>query len=120
MSVTHAQKEISLSPKEYALLELVMRNPKRIFSRSAVIDKLWTANEAPAESTVTNLVKDLRRKLKNAGIPHAPLETLHGSGYRLKLPPEIPLALTPNPPLDSAPAQGVQPRPTATPPLTGR
>jgi DNA-binding winged helix-turn-helix (wHTH) protein len=97
-----------------------MRNPKRIFSRSAVIDKLWTANEAPAESTVTNLVKDLRRKLKNAGIPHAPLETLHGSGYRLKLPPEIPLALTPNLPLDSAPAQGVQPRPTATPPLTGR
>ena len=85
--VTYHDKEIVLGPKEYALLELLIRNPQRIFSRGAILDQLWNAAEAPSEGTVTNLVKDLRRRLKTAGLSIDPVETLHGRGYRLKSPP---------------------------------
>jgi DNA-binding response OmpR family regulator/HPt (histidine-containing phosphotransfer) domain-containing protein len=120
MHVTYAQQEVVLSPKEYALLELLLRNPKRIFSRSAIIDKLWTIDEAPAEPTVTNLVKDLRQKLRRAGLPADPVETLHGSGYRLKSPPDTPSA--PEPPVSPLPVAPLEaglpepPDPAAPPP----
>lgn len=103
--VTYAQQDISLSPKEYAILELFLRNPKRIFSRSGIIDKLWSIDEVPSEPTVTNLIKDLRRKLKAAGVPYDPVETLHGSGYRLKPLPEEPLPPVPADPPQAEPTQ---------------
>jgi len=87
LRVTYHDAEITLSPKEYALLELFLRHPQRIFSRGAVLDQLWNATEAPTEATVTNLIKDLRRPLRLAGLPIDPIETLHGRGYRLKPPP---------------------------------
>lgn len=87
--VTYSGQEFHLSPKEYALLELFLRNPKRIFSRADVIDRLWAIDGAPSDATVTNLVKDLRRKLKANGVPYNPLETVHGLGYRLKVAPEV-------------------------------
>ena len=86
--VTYGGQELHLSPKEYALLELFLRHPKRIFSRGDVIDRLWSIDAAPSDATVTNLVKDLRRKLKAYGVPYDPLETVHGLGYRLKSPPD--------------------------------
>jgi DNA-binding response OmpR family regulator len=85
--VTYGGQELNLSPKEYALLELFLRHPKRIFSRADVIDRLWTIDATPSDATVTNLVKDLRRKLKAHGVPYDPVETIHGLGYRLKAPP---------------------------------
>jgi len=97
LRVTYRNQLITLSPKEYSLLELLLRHPKRIFSRGDILDRLWRAVEIPSEATVTNLVKDLRRKLKAAGIQELPIETLHGLGYRLKPPPK-------SPPEASAPA----------------
>jgi DNA-binding response OmpR family regulator/HPt (histidine-containing phosphotransfer) domain-containing protein len=87
LRVTYHDAEIALGPKEYALLDLFLHNPQRIFSRGAILDQLWNAAEAPTEATVTNLIKDLRRRLKSAGLPDDPIETLHGRGYRLKSPP---------------------------------
>ncbi|MDX2241100.1 MAG: response regulator [Leptolyngbyaceae cyanobacterium bins.302] len=85
--VTHQQRYIPLGPKEYNLLELFLRNPQRIFNRSAILDNLWTANDFPTENAVTNLIKDLRRKLKAAGMKEDLIETIYGLGYRLKSSP---------------------------------
>lgn len=85
--VTYNQKIISLRPKEYSLLELFLRHPQRIFSRSNIIDHLWSIDETPVEGSVTNLIKDLRRRLKSAGINAELIETVYGLGYRLKAPP---------------------------------
>lgn len=81
--VTYQQQEVNLRNQEYHLLELFLRNPKRIFSRSAIIDHLWEVGDVPSESAVTNLVKDLRNKLKAAGMQEEIFETLYGLGYRL-------------------------------------
>jgi diguanylate cyclase (GGDEF)-like protein len=85
--VSYGKQVITLGPKEYNLLELFLRNPQRIFNRSAILDNLWTANDFPTENAVTNLIKDLRRKLKAAGMKEDLIETIYGLGYRLKLAP---------------------------------
>ena len=82
--VTYQQQEVNLRNQEYHLLELFLRHPQRIFSRSAIIERLWQAGDIPSESAVTNLVKDVRRKLKAAGMTENIFETLYGLGYRLK------------------------------------
>lgn len=85
--VTYNQTPIALRPKEYNLLELFLRHPQRIFSRSAIIDRLWAMEEAPVEGSVTNLIKDLRHRLKSGGVETDLIETVYGLGYRLKAAP---------------------------------
>ncbi|MEG4114815.1 MULTISPECIES: response regulator [unclassified Microcoleus] len=88
--VTYAEKVLHLTPKEYNLLELFLRNPRRIFSRSAILDRIWSAGEFPQEEAVTAHIKGLRQKLKAAGMTVDLVETVYGLGYRLKsLPEEI-------------------------------
>ena len=82
--VTCDGQPIYLRPKEYDLLELFLRNPHRVFSRGAILDHLWSFEEAPGEETITAHIKGLRRHLKAAGVSHDPIETVYGMGYRLR------------------------------------
>lgn len=83
--VTCHGKPIHLTPKEYCVLELLLFNPKRIFSRSAILDRLWDFAESPGEETVSSHIYSLRQKLKAAGSADM-IETVHGLGYRLRAP----------------------------------
>ncbi|MFQ3613084.1 MAG: response regulator [Cyanobacteriota bacterium] len=85
--VSFADLPLHLTPKEYALLELFLRNPQRVFSQSAILDHLWTYEDPPGTDTVRAHVKGLRHKLKSAAAPDI-IETVYGLGYRLKAPPE--------------------------------
>jgi DNA-binding response OmpR family regulator/HPt (histidine-containing phosphotransfer) domain-containing protein len=76
-------QRLSLTAKEYCLLELFLLNPKRVFSRRAILDKLWDYAHSPGEETVSTHIKCLRQKLKAAGASD-PVETVHGLGYRLR------------------------------------
>lgn len=78
-------KVINLRAKEFGLLELFLLNPKRIFSRRAILDHLWDFAHSSGEETVSTHVKCVRQKLKAAGAPD-PIETVHGLGYRLRSP----------------------------------
>ncbi|WP_017318524.1 response regulator [Mastigocladopsis repens] len=82
--VTYDNQQLHLTPKEYGLLELFLRNPHRIFSCSAIIDHLWSFEEPPGEDTVRTHLKGLRMKLRKAGVTNDPIETVYGIGYRLK------------------------------------
>ncbi|EKQ66829.1 response regulator with CheY-like receiver domain and winged-helix DNA-binding domain [Leptolyngbyaceae cyanobacterium JSC-12] len=87
--VTYDGHLVSLTPKEYRLLELFLRHPQRIFSRSVILDHLWSCEEAPGEDTVTVHIKGLRQKLKRQGAPPDLIQTVYGQGYRLKQPSEF-------------------------------
>ncbi|BAY11562.1 response regulator [Calothrix sp. NIES-2098] len=86
--VMYAGKRLHLTPKEYGLLELFLENPRRIFSRSVLLDRIWTADEFPGEEAVTTHIKGLRQKLKAVGMTADLIETVYGLGYRLKEEPK--------------------------------
>lgn len=81
--VTYNKQAISLTPKEYALLELFLRNAHRVFSCSMILDHLWSYEDAPTEEAVRTHIKGLRMKLKAAGAPSNMIQTVYGIGYRL-------------------------------------
>jgi DNA-binding response OmpR family regulator len=74
---------LRLTPKESGIVELLLRNPQRIFSRGVILDKLWDIAESPGEETVTTHIKGLRHKLTAAGAPKDLIEAMYGLGYRL-------------------------------------
>lgn len=86
--VTYNGHSLPLTAKEYCLLELFLRHPQRIFSRTVILDRLWEFDSSPNESVVTNHIKELRQKLKTAGMAIDPIETVYGLGYRLKPAPQ--------------------------------
>lgn len=82
--VTYQGNSIALTPKEYALVELFLRHNRRVFSCGAILEHLWTYEDAPSEEAVRTHIKGLRYKLKVAGAPGDLIETVYGIGYRLK------------------------------------
>ena len=81
--VTYNQQSITLTPKEYALLELFLRHGSCVLSRQSILDKIWLFEESPGEETVKVHLQSLRRKLTTAGAPPNLIETVYGMGYRL-------------------------------------
>ncbi|WP_017327728.1 response regulator [Synechococcus sp. PCC 7336] len=84
--VTYGGQPITLTPKEYALLELFLRNRQRVLSFNKIMDSLWPAGEYPGKDTVRSHIKDLRQRLQAVGAPYDTIATVRGRGYRLKLP----------------------------------
>jgi len=82
--VTCNSQSLHLTPKEYGLLELFLRNPHRIYSTGALIDHIWSFEEPPTEDTIRSHIRTLRQKLKAAGVLDDPIETVYGIGYRLR------------------------------------
>jgi diguanylate cyclase (GGDEF)-like protein len=82
--VTYAGQPLVLSPKEFAILELYLRNGRRVFTYSMILDQLWAYEEAPSEDAVRTHIKGLRQKLRRVGAPTDLIETVYGLGYRLK------------------------------------
>ncbi|MBD2428147.1 response regulator [Phormidium sp. FACHB-1136] len=81
--VSYGSKHLSLTPKEFSILELLLRNSHRIFSAQAILDHAWDAMEAPGEEVVRYHIKELRHKLTLATAPKTLIETVHRVGYRL-------------------------------------
>ncbi|NJO40386.1 MAG: response regulator transcription factor [Cyanobacteria bacterium CRU_2_1] len=82
--VTYADQLLTLTPKEFALLELLIANGRRVLSRPGIIEHLWSMDDPPTEEAVKSHIKTLRQKLRIAGAPEDFIETVHGLGYRLK------------------------------------
>ncbi|WP_448268770.1 response regulator [Nostoc sp. DSM 114159] len=82
--VMYAGNLLALTPKEYALLELFLRNTRRVFSCGMILEHLWCYEDTPQEEAVRTHIKGLRHKLKAVGAPSDLVETVYGIGYRLK------------------------------------
>ena len=82
-SVTYENSPVTMTPTEYRLLELFLRNSTRTYSRRAILEHLWSYDDPPAEETIRAHIKGLRQKLKAAGAPANLIETVYGLGYRL-------------------------------------
>ena len=75
------QQVISLTTKEFQLLEYFMKHPHYILSSDQIRNQLWEVSAEPISNVVAAQVRLLRRKLASFGCPDL-IETLHGMGYR--------------------------------------
>lgn len=82
--VHYHQQLLHLTPKEYGLIELLMRHPQQVFSPTAIINNLWAGEDPPGEEAVRTHIKGLRHKLKAVGLEKDTIKTVYGVGYRLK------------------------------------
>jgi DNA-binding response OmpR family regulator len=81
--VTVEDKPLDLTPSEFGLLEALVRQPGRVFSRSELIDAARGGDSLVLERTIDVHIRSLRKKLG----PHAVLvETVRGIGYRFRDP----------------------------------
>lgn len=72
------QKSIKLRRKEFDLLELLLQNPYRVFTRVSLLELVWGYNCDNLSNTVDVHISTLRRKLDRQYI-----QTVYGLGYRL-------------------------------------
>lgn len=82
-AASYGGQVLDLTPKEYLILECMLRNPEQVFTRSMLLDKLWELDRASGESTIRTHVNNLRNKLKAAGAQKQLIATVYGVGYRL-------------------------------------
>jgi DNA-binding response OmpR family regulator len=85
---THAQRatrggrEVSLTTREYALLEYLARNAGRVVGRAEISDHVWDDNYDPLSNLIESYINRLRRKLDGHGLPPL-IHTRRGAGYSL-------------------------------------
>ncbi len=82
--VFRADKEIVLTPKEFSLLEYLLRNRGRVLSRTQMIENIWGYSFDPNSNVVDVHIKFLREKI-DAGFPKKLIHTVRGAGYILKV-----------------------------------
>lgn len=82
-NVTKDGEELSLLPKEFALLEFFMRNPDRVFSSEALIRRIWDTDSESSTNALRSALRRLRQKLGEDG-ENSIIENIHGVGYRMR------------------------------------
>jgi len=81
--VKRGDRKIELTPREFSLLEYLMRSPGRVFTRTQILEHVWGYDFDPQTNLVDVYVQRVRRKiLDNAD--DALIETVRGVGYRFR------------------------------------
>ena len=84
-TVRRGDRPIELTRTEFALLELFLRHPRQVLTRSVIFDRVWGYDFGPASNSLEVYVGYLRRKTEAAGEPRL-LHTVRGIGYVLRAP----------------------------------
>jgi two-component system OmpR family response regulator len=82
--VTRGGKKLDLRPREFALLEFLMRQPGRVVSKTSILSHVWDYHFDPRTNVVDVLVHRLRERIDRDFSPRL-LHTVRGVGYALKL-----------------------------------
>lgn len=83
-SVTVDGEPVYLTPIEYNILHLLMRNPNRVFSSSEIYERVWNENALGSESSVAVHIRHLREKIEiNPSEPRY-LKVVWGQGYKME------------------------------------
>jgi len=81
--VTLGKKAINLTTSEYKLLHTLMASPGRVFSRTELLKKFYTQEEAVIERVIDVHINKLRQKIETDPSNPAIIETVRGFGYCL-------------------------------------
>ncbi len=81
--VVRAGRRVDLSPREFSLLEYLMRNPGRVVSKTAILSHVWSYSFDPRTNVVDVLVSRLREKV-DRDFETKLIQTVRGIGYVLR------------------------------------
>jgi len=73
---------VELTPKEFDILYSAASQPKRVFTREILLDKIWDSDEFRDLRAIDTHVKNIREKLRKAGLSYNPIKTVWGVGYK--------------------------------------
>lgn len=83
--VQRGERNIVLTSKEYALLELLMHHSRQVLSRKMIAEHMWDVDAEHLSNVIDVYIRYLRRKLCEGGEPNV-IQTIRGFGYQLKEP----------------------------------
>jgi len=81
--VARAGRRIELTRTEFALLELFLRNPRQVLTRSLIFERVWGYDFGPTSNSLDVYIGYLRRKTEEGGAPRL-IQTVRGVGYALR------------------------------------
>ena len=82
--VTRGGRGVHLQPREFQLLELLMRNAGKIVTRTMFLEEVWGFHFDPQTNIVESHLSRMRSKLRD-GFAADPIETIRGAGYRMRV-----------------------------------
>jgi two-component system OmpR family response regulator len=83
-SCRRGDRQIDLQPREFRLLEYLMRHPDQVVTRTMLLEHVWDFHFDPRTSVVETHISRLRAKLGSGEPEQAIIETVRGAGYRLR------------------------------------
>jgi DNA-binding response OmpR family regulator len=93
---TRAGADLSLSLRQFALLELLMRHSESVVPRATILRELWGQDFDPASNLVDVHVAHLRKKIDTPGNPSL-IQSIRGVGYKIQLAPCSQMSVRPEP-----------------------
>jgi two-component system OmpR family response regulator len=84
--VRRGSQEIDVQPREFQLLEYLMRNAGRVVTRTMLLENVWEFHFDPKTNIVETHVSRLRSKIDKGFTPEL-IETVRGAGYLLRVAP---------------------------------
>jgi DNA-binding response OmpR family regulator len=84
-AVTRRGRIVELRPREYRLLEYLMRHPDQVLTRTMLLEDVWGYRYDERSNLIDVHIAKLRRKLEADGGPPI-IHTIHGAGYTLRAP----------------------------------
>jgi two-component system, OmpR family, response regulator len=80
--VRRGERAIELTPREFALLDYLMRSAGKVLSRALILEKVWGCSRHPLTNVVDVYIRQLRRKIDREGARPL-IRTVRGIGYKL-------------------------------------
>jgi len=81
--VARGERQVNLTAKEFGLLEHLLRQPRRVFTRDQLLESVWGVDSEATSNVVDVYVGYLRQKLEEGGEPRL-VQTVRGVGYALR------------------------------------
>lgn len=78
------EKMVDFTPKEFDLLQVLAEHPGRAYSRESLLENVWGHDFFGDERTVDTHVKNIREKVRKAGLSFNPIQTIWGVGYKFQ------------------------------------
>lgn len=85
LTVERQGATVSLSSREFQLLEYFMRHPRQVLTRNQIEQGVWEWGTEPESNAITVLIRKLRQRLQAVGVSDW-IESIYGMGYRLTSP----------------------------------